>query len=326
LDSGTVVEPTSPPGRPSRPFAATPVGTLAATVPIAVVALEFDPILHLGDRLLRLETLVLAVGIVMALLFAARVALATPTEDGATASWGSSLRADDLLFVVLAAVPGALVGGRLGYGLVHLDYYAGQPGLLLDPGQGSLQLGLAIVGGALTGGCAARLLGERAGRWLDAIALPLLVAIAVGKIAMALGGSGQGLPSDAPWATSYLGTGPWGSLAPELPSHPAQLYEAGVTLLVLLAAIGLVVSGSLGRRDGRLFLVVLAAWAIARAIVAATWRDPPVLGPLRADQLVSIGIAAACVLVLLASRAERRAADRRLPELRPPDPETPAGL
>jgi prolipoprotein diacylglyceryltransferase len=295
-------------------------------VPIAVIELEFDPFLHLGDRLLPLETLVLAAGIVVALLLAAWIALETPAGDRADVTSVGSLRPDDLLFVVLAAVPGAVVGGRLGYGLIHLDYYATQPGLLLDPGQGSLQLGLAIVGGALTGGAAARLLGEQAGRWLDVIALPLLVAIVVGKIAMALAGSGQGLPSDAPWATSYLGAGPWGSLAPELPSHPAQLYEAGATLLVLVAAIGLVASGAFGRRDGRLFLALLAAWAVARAIVAATWRDPTVLGPLRADQLVSIGIAAGCVVLLLAARAERRATHRRLPELHPPDPETPAGL
>jgi prolipoprotein diacylglyceryltransferase len=295
-------------------------------VPIAVVALEFDPFLHLGDRLLRLETLALAAGIVVALLIAARIALVT--RDGAEPGdvRGRSIRPDDLLFIVLAAVPGALLGGRLGYGLVHLDFYAAQPGLLLDPGQGSLELGLSIVGGALTGGYAARLLGERAGRWLDAMALPLLVAIAIGKIAMALGGSGQGLPSDAPWATSYMGAGPWGSLAPELPSHPAQLYEAGATVLVLVAAIGLIASGAFLRREGRLFVAVLGAWAVARAIVAATWRDPPILGPLRADQLISIGIATGCVLLLLATRPERRATDRRVPELRPPDPETPAGL
>ncbi|HEV8489346.1 MAG TPA: prolipoprotein diacylglyceryl transferase family protein [Candidatus Limnocylindrales bacterium] len=295
-------------------------------MPIAVVALDFDPFLHLGDRLVRLETLALAAGILVAFLLAARIARGTAIGDQPGAPSGRSFRADDLVFIVLAAVPGAVVGGRLGYGLVHLDYYAGHPAALLDPGHGSLQLGLAVVGGALSGACATRLLGERAGGWLDVAALPLLVAIAAGKVAMALGGSGQGLPTDAPWATSYLGAGPWGSLAPELPSHPAQLYEAGATLLVLVGAVGLIASGEFGRRDGRLFLAVLAAWAVARAIVAATWRDPPVVGPLRADQLVSIGIAAGCVLLLLASGAERHTAGDRLPEFHPPDPETPAGL
>jgi phosphatidylglycerol:prolipoprotein diacylglycerol transferase len=256
-------------------------------VPIALVALEFDPLLRLGDRAIALEAVVLAIGILGAIYLAGRIAAA----DG--------LRPDDLLFIVLAAVPGAVVGGRLGYVLLHLDYYAVHPGAILDPGQGSLQLGLAIVGGALTGGAVARLLGEPVGRWFHVAALPLLVAIAVGKLAMALGGSGQGQSANLPWATAYFGAGPWGSLAPELPSHPAQLYEAAATVVVLAVALGLLANGMFARRDGRLFLAVLAGWAVARTVVAATWRDAPVLGPLRADQLLCLAIVAVCAALLL---------------------------
>lgn len=278
-------------------------------MPIALIALEFDPILRFGDRLLRLETLVLAAGILGAILLAARVALGTPAGGSQrTDIPGERLRPDDLVFIVLAAVPGAVVGGRLGYGLLHLDYYAAHPGAILDPGQGSLQLSLAIVAGALTGGLAARLIGEPVGRWLHVAALPVLASIAVGKLAMALGGNGQGLPSGLPWATAYLGPGPWGSLSPELPSHPAQLYEAGATILILGVAIGLLARGAFADRDGRLFLAVLAAWAVARAVIAATWRDAPVLGPLIGDQLVSLAIAGGCAAMLFGPRL-RQAGD-----------------
>lgn len=284
-------------------------------MPLAVVALEFDPLLRLGDRAIRLETLVLAVGVFGALLIAARIARRTPAWEG-EAGPGSSLRPDDLVFLVLAAVPGAIVGGRIGYAILHLDYYSTHPGAILDPGQGSLELGLAVVGGALTGGLAARLLGEPVGRWFHVAALPLLAAIAVGKLAMALGGSGQGLPSGVPWATAYLGAGPWGSLAPELPSHPAQLYEAAATAVVLAAAIALLGSGAFARRDGRLFVAAVAGSSVARILVAATWRDAPVLGPLRADQLISFAIAVGCVAILLAARDDRGILDTRTAELR----------
>ena len=279
---------------------------------LALIALEFDPLVRVGDRLVRLESLVLAAGILGALLLAARLAPLTPAADerDRTAPDGT-LRAGDLLFIVLAAVPGAVVGGRLGYGLLHLDYYSSTPGAILDPSQGSLQLGLAIVGGAVTGGVAARLLGEPVGRWFHVAALPLLVGIATGKLAMAFGGSGQGLPTNVPWATAYLGAGPWGSLAPELPSHPSQLYEAAASAVILAGAVGLLASGAFSRRDGRLFLAVLAAWAIARTVVAVTWREAPVLGPLRADQLISIAIAAASIAILLADRRPRGADSRR---------------
>lgn len=283
-------------------------------MPIALVAFEFDPFLRLGDRLVRLETLALAGGILGSLLLAALIARRTPAVAGGGPDVEPEpLRLDDLVFVVLAALPGAVLGGRLGYALLHLDYYGAHPATLVDPGQGSLHLGVGIMGAALTGGSAARLLSRQPGRWFHVAAIPLLVAIAAGKAALALGGSGQGQPSDLPWATSYGGLGPWGSLAPGLPSHPAQLYEAALTVGVLVAILGLRRMGWLSQKDGRLFLAALGGWAIVRVIVATTWRDPTVLGPLKADQLISLAIAGACAVLLLgpsrivlAGRAIRR--------------------
>ena len=52
---------------------------------------------------------------------------------------------------------------------------------------------------------------------------------------MVLGGTGQGQPWLGDWATAYLGEGPWGSLAPALPSHPSQAYEGIATLVILVA-------------------------------------------------------------------------------------------
>ena len=46
------------------------------------------------------------------------------------------------------------------------------------------------------------------------------------------------------------------------------------------------------RPDGRAFLLALGLWAIGRAIVASTWRDPVVAGNFRAEQLVDFGSAA----------------------------------
>ncbi len=286
-------------------------------MPPAVIVLDFDPVVRFAGLAVRIETLVLAGGILAALLLAARIAQATAAGEGpGSPAPAGTLRPDDLVFIVLAAVPGAVLGGRLGHGLLHLDYYAAHPGAILDPGQGSLELGLAIVGGALTGGWAARLLGAPVGRWFHVAALPLLVGIAVGKLAMALGGIGQGAPSDLLWATAYLGAGPWGSLVPELPSHPAQLYEALATVVVLAGATVLIARGRFERRDGRLFLAVLAGWAIARTVVAATWRDAPVLGPLLAGQLLAIALAGTCIAILLSYPGERAALEARIADVR----------
>ena len=64
-------------------------------------------------------------------------------------------------------------------------------------------------------------------------AVPVLFAIGAGKLTMVLTGSGQGPPSVDGWSTAYLGPGPWGSLAPALPSVPSQALEGIATLAIL---------------------------------------------------------------------------------------------
>jgi phosphatidylglycerol:prolipoprotein diacylglycerol transferase len=280
------------------------VATLAAIVPFAVIAFDFDPLLHFGDRALRLETLALAGVVLLAIVVAAVLAGRTPPEPGfdpATppdlngdadpdADAGRHLRRDDLLFIVLGIVPGAVLGGRLGYVLLHWDYYSVHTDAIADPAQGNLELSLAVLGGAMTGAYVARLLASSAGRWLHVATLPVLLGLGLGKLAMAAGGSGQGAPATVAWATSYLGPGPWASLAPSVPAHPAQVYEAAVTGVVLLLMVLLLAGGVFRRRDGRAFLIALLLWSAGRLVVATYWRDPLLIGPLRAGQVLALGI------------------------------------
>jgi len=256
-------------------------------VPLGVIQLEFDPVLRLSDTAsVRYETIGLGIVLFIGLVLAARIGSGTPSIGPYVPAPG--LRIDDLVFCVVGAVPGAIVGGRIGSVLDHLDYYRANPGAIFDPNQGALSLTLAVPFGLLTAAVIARLLGAPVARWLHAAALPLLFVLAAGKLVGVLGGTGQGLPSDLPWATAYSGPGPWGSLAAEIGSQPAQVYEA---LLVTLAVGGLVVASRLevvARRDGAAMFVALGLWAIARFLVGFTWRDSAVLGPLRTEQLLAL--------------------------------------
>ena len=148
-----------------------------------------------------------------------------------------------------------------------------------------------MVGGAITGSLVALLLDGRPGPWLRVATFPTLVVLAAGKLATVLGGTGQGLPTSGEPATAYLGAGPWGSLGPAIPSIPSQALEAGRDRCSC-SSIGLAAcSRPLRRADGRLFLLALAGWAVGRAIVASTWRDPVVVGPLRAEQAIDVAVA-----------------------------------
>ena len=266
----------------------------------AVVSFAFDPLLHIGDSTVRIETVALAAVLLAGLLLLTRIARVTPAPGPYVPA--PMLGLGDLPFLILGIVPGAVLGGRLDYVLVHLDYYAAHPGSVIDPGQGALGLGLAAPGAILGGAVIARLIDAPLERWLHASVLPMLFVLAAGKLAGVLAASGQGAPSDLPWATAYLGDGPWDSLAAYLPSHPAQVYEAILTVAIL-AVLGLALrAGAFGRRDGSALFVGLALWAMARAIVVATWRDANVLGPLRAEQLILVGVVVGCILSIRALR------------------------
>ena len=290
--------------------------------PHAVIEFAFDPIVTVGDVSVRLETLGVALAVFVGLVVAALAGRRTPVDTarppdapGDEPGESNHLRADDLLYIAVAAVPGAVIGARIGYALVHRDFYQSNLAALLDIGQGGLQLSLGVVGGILTASVVARLLGAPVGRWMHALAIPLLLTLALGKGAMILGGSGQGQLTDVAWATAYLGAGPWGSLAPQLPANPSQAYEALATGVVMFVVIVLMASGVFRGRNGGAFLLGLGLWAIARALVAFTWRDPQVIGPLNMDQVISIAIASVSLALMLviggasAARGRREAAN-----------------
>ena len=190
------------PGRPGRRHAAcrpadtSRRGYTSATVPIAVIAFDFDPLVRLGSDLsVRWQTLALAVVVLFCLAAAGILARRR------------GLRADDLLYVVIGAAPGAIIGGRIGYALLVPEAFSAGPLSLLDPSVGGLELGTAVAGGIGTAAIVATLLGSPVGAWAHIASIPLLTAIGAGKLTMVLGGSGQGRPFDGDWATAYVGAG-----------------------------------------------------------------------------------------------------------------------
>lgn len=267
-------------------------------MPIAAVVFDFDPFVELfGDLSVRWGAIALAIVITAALILA-----------GVLARSGG-LRGDDVVFITVGIVPGAVIGGRIGYVLLHPGLFDGDLARVLDPAVGGLELGLAVVGGFITGVYVAGLLGASVGRWLHVAAAPALFAIGAGKLTMVLTGSGQGVPSDAAWATAYAGSGPWGSLVPGLPSVPSQALEGTATLAILAALTLVLIAGGFARRDGRLFFIAVGLWALVRAAVSTTWRDPAVIAGLGMGGIVALGIAAACAIGVIWLTVRTRAGD-----------------
>jgi prolipoprotein diacylglyceryltransferase len=298
-----------------------------------VIRFDFDPTVAPFGLTIRLETLglgaVIFLVIVLTALRAGRAAVpevAVVAEARASRGAAGPLRRDDLILIAFGVVPGAVVGGRISYALIHLDYYLSNPGALIDTGQGGLGLTLAVALGILSGIAVAGLLAAPIERWLAVAGMPVLLGLGFGKLAMVFGGAGQGIYSDASWATSYAGQGPWGSLNPSFSALPSQAIEG---ILVLLAAVAVVVVPMLlrlrVRRWGRIirpgwsprrewsaltgsrgFATMIALWVVARFFAAFTWRDAHVVGPFCAEQIVLL-VVLSLVLAAPAAPADVRA-------------------
>ncbi len=298
---------------------------------LAVISLDFDPILHLRGPVsadVAYATLAAAGAIFIAILVAARFADRSGVRTGLP-----SLRLDDLLFIVLGIIPGAVIGGRLVYALDYLPYYQANPLALVDPAQGGLSLLGAVIGGAVTGAYIAGLL-DSAPRWLDVASTSMLLVIGLGKFAMLLDGAGQGQFWSGSWALAYAGSGPWLSPSPEIPAQPTQVYEGLWALLGILVVLavhaGPVLEHLPGRirqagtwaanretlgepvargrlRFGYLFLAALVWWLVGRIGIAFLWRDEAVLGPLDMEQVAAIIVVLVVVVgVLVASIRQPR--------------------
>jgi hypothetical protein len=154
------------------------------------------------------------------------------------------------------------------------------------------------------------------GRWLAVTAVPVMFGLGLGKLAMVLGGAGQGAYSDASWATSYVGSGPWESLNSSYTALPSQALEGALVLAAMLAVLILppllrfrirrwrsfIRPGIAPRHPwslltgGRRYLTMLGLWSAMRLVAASTWRDAHVYNSLNAEQLILIGLIAIAVI------------------------------
>lgn len=219
-----------------------------------------------------------------------------------------------------AAICGIL-GAKVYYLFLHFGDTAADPWGALLSRSGLVWYG-GFIGGAL--GVLFRLWQLKLPVWkyADAVGPGLALGYAVGRLGCFLVGDDYGAPTDAPWAVAFPQGAPpstAGNLrafgvdvpaavpdAQVMAVHPTQLYEVGMTLIVLAILIRL--RPALAATPGRLFFVWLALAGVERFIVEIfRAKDDRFLGGFSVAQLISILLigTAAAFYVALGKRGER---------------------
>lgn len=179
---------------------------------------------------------------------------------------------DDL---VLYAVLGIILGGRLGYVLFYnTAYYLDHPADILKLWQG----GMAFHGGLVGVIAAFYLLARKHGiRWLalmDLIAAAAPIGLFFGRLANFVNGELYGRVTTAPWGMVFPQGGP-------LPRHPSQLYEAGLEGLALGVLLFVLATRTRAlTRPGLLSGLFLIGYGLARFAVECVREPDAQLGTL----------------------------------------------
>ena len=121
--------------------------------------------------------------------------------------WKVRVDADSLLTVVLCAIVGVILGGRLGYVLVYGDgYYFSHPAEILAFSHGGMSFHGGLIGALLSGIVAARFTGIPYLTLADMGCVAAPIGLFFGRCANFVNGELWGAPTSLPWGVVFGGT------------------------------------------------------------------------------------------------------------------------
>ena len=149
--------------------------------------------------------------------------------------WKMRFDFDSLCVVLLCAMIGVIVGGRLGYVLFYnFEMYAADPLSILNFTKGGMSFHGGFIGALIAGIIAAHIIKMPFLSLVDLAMIGVPIGLFFGRCANFINGELWGALTDLPWGVVF------GGAAGMEPRHPSQLYEAffeGIVLFVVLFAL-----------------------------------------------------------------------------------------
>lgn len=227
---------------------------------MAIAFPHIDPVIvQLGPLAIRWYSLAYIAGIVLGWVIVKKQLKKHPLPG---------LEAGRIEDMIVWAIGGIIIGGRLGYTLFYNpEYYFARPVEILHVWQG----GMSFHGGAAGFAVAFYLFCRRHKipylKLMDLMACVAPIGLGLGRLANFINGELWGRETRVPWAMVF-------PRADILPRHPSQLYEATLEGAVLLSIMLLLLNRtSLRNRPGALCGIFMMGYGVAR-ITCEFFREP----------------------------------------------------
>jgi phosphatidylglycerol:prolipoprotein diacylglycerol transferase len=212
---------------------------------------------------------------------------------------GLPLTEDEQTNLLLLTVFAGIIGARLYYVVFNWSFYRQFLWEIPAVWRG----GLAIHGGVIGGTCAVLWFARRKRipflRLADVLAPPLILGQALGRFGNFMNGDAHGVPTTLPWGLVFAPHTPAGSQFPGTPLHPTMLYEMAINLGIFAYLWG---TRKRPAKDGYTTMRYLLLYSLGRFCVEFLRADSLWFGPFRAAQLVSLGLIALSVTLIVVWR------------------------
>lgn len=220
--------------------------------------------------------------------------------------WKLKFDFDSICVILICAMVGVIIGGRLGYVLFYnFEMYAANPLEIFNFSHGGMSFHGGFVGALLAGIVAAKIIKMPYLTLVDLAVIGVPLGLIFGRVANFINGELWGAPTGLPWGVIF------GGIAGMEPRHPSQLYEAlleGVLLFIVLFALA---RKTPPRPRGTFFGVFMLGYGICRFLIEFVRQPDAQLGYLwggwlTMGQVLSFPLVIAGVALLVYAFKTRR--------------------
>jgi prolipoprotein diacylglyceryl transferase len=201
------------------------------------------------------------------------------------------IRQDDVIDILLVAVPCGIIGARLYYVLFEWSYYSQDLAQIFNLRGGGLAVHGSLIGGFLGAWLVCRHKKISFADGLDMTVAGIALAQAIGRWGNFFNGEAHGGPTDLPW----------GIMVDGVRVHPTFLYESIWCLLLFFLLLYL---DNHRKFIGQIFLSYGFLYSLERFFVEGLRTDSLMIGQFRQAQVLSAAVMLACAVsyVILLNR------------------------